>query len=177
MIESIILALQLASTQPSLPNIELYLQEKPPIAYSQYSEEFAYYKNLAFGKGASKLHIKEALDFYNFIIDERKHIPHLAEAYLYSGRLICCAIDDKDIDESMHRLKQAYNLATDKRIKAEALFTLGIIEKDYSNVGYKNFSLRNAKRYLEEVIELLPQSDLAKESKRILRRTEFKKIK
>ena len=127
------------------------------------------YKNLAFNKYSSEPAIEIAMNFYNEVIKRHQDSPYLAEAYLNSGRLICHNEWKKDFGESVRRLEKAYDTATDNKVKAEARWTLAHIIIDHAQINPKVFPLKKAEAYLKEVIKLVPESQLAEDSKKELK--------
>ena len=132
------------------------------------------YKKSVIEKHGNESAIKEALAFYNGVIQNHKNSNYLAEAYLNSGRLICCTIENKDTIEGTKRLKKASEIAIDINVKADAVYLLGFIKR-YST-DPEDF--KEAKEYFEEIIKLLPpEHDLVKNSKEMLQQLESQKIK
>ncbi len=156
--------------------------QKPPI-YAQAPQDaitknenlermLAVYRNLVF-KGYSKRAMEMALDFYEDIIKESKNELYVAEAYLNSGIILCCMIDPKNLNEGKKRLEEAYKMG-DYKIKVEAAYQLARVHFGYGGAKESDFSLKEAKKYLLEVIRLAPQSHFADEAKTMLKQLQQK---
>lgn len=121
--------------------------------------------------------LNNALNFYNEVTEIHSDSPYLAEAYLNSGKILCCEIEPRNMAEGIKRLIKASDIAPNVEIKVKAFDTLGNIE--WSNAGAKKrgFSLENAEYYFLEIIKLLPGSDIASIYEWKLKQIEFQKTK
>lgn len=134
---------------------------------------FNYYKNLTFKKGSSRMDKKEALDFFDYFIERYRNNPYdtaiadiLPKAFVYSGILHCCLVENKNIDEAKVRLTEAIELTADNEVKAHALFTLGNIEQYNANANVEGFSIQRAIEFYERTIITASESTYAQEAKK-----------
>lgn len=184
-------ALQLSLAQPNLPSEQyIFQQQKPAPVYAQASKEDLsdnlkersikkigdMYKKLIIEGNASKKTIEDAKNFYGNVIKNHSKNPYVPEAYLNLGRIICCVQEPKDFYGGMQILKKAYETSTNINIKVDALLLLGFLHRDNSSLDSR-FNLKEAKEYFQKIIELVPSSDIAIESKRLIKEIEEYKQK
>jgi len=185
------------SSNPPILNSEGYIlqnYQKPTIDYVQDSPES---KNIPISKETQKdkdlkkvgdLHkklvledatprnVKNTLNFYNNVIKDNKDSSYLSEAYLNSGLIICCVQENKDVYEGANRLREAEHIAGNLDIKITALYYLGRLHLGYAQEK-KGFTIDEAKEYFKKIIELVPSSDIAIESKKFIKEIEGYKQK
>lgn len=119
--------------------------------------------------------IKDAFKFYS---EAENSSIHRAKAKLFSGISSSRSQTPQDYDNAIKKLKEAYDIGDDE-VKAEAALNLAFV---YLNYSYglrdngrivKRYSLFDAKKYFELVIDLAPNSELAQKARNILERVSF----
>ena len=137
----------------------------------------AVYGELAVDGGYNERDVNNAIIFFRDIISKSKDGPHLEKAYLYLGILQCCVAEPKNVREGIRYLEKARAISISKKIKIQAIYQLAYLHWYGVGANERGFTLENAKKYFQEIIEIAPQSELAQDSKKILQGGEFQKIK
>ena len=127
------------------------------------------YKKMIIEKKSSENDRQSAFKFYKHIVEHHQDSPYFLEAYINYGGLKCCLIKNgRNLQEGADILEQAYklmndeNINVDKSVKINLLHLLGDLHYQNAVYGHKRFSIKEAKKYYEELIELAPESDVAR---------------